>query len=1068
MKISSSPGRCLFVSLLLFFDITPLAFGKIYPPCQNISYIPDYSSQSISYSYVDPISGINNTLSWSVPAADERHLESVQNHQGILTWVARYKNAASTSYFYEVHYRIYDPGRGGWKTGSWGPFAGDGTWLDQHTVRDGVVAWRACRLAWRLGTYYTEWFVHYVTYDPNLGSWVLGTDATNTLDDAWYFPEVLRAKNGVVAWPVCNPGSGTTCADHGAEVVAQTYDMEIGRWVWGHHFSQAEFDWIEIAEDTAQVHIHSGNELRNFDQWLWYLPFQHGWDGNGYMDNRPGPVRRAYFVPGPSTGVVPFWTWFWDCSTAMDSPTSSYLWDLIPPGDLSSDRSPGFHFASPGTYQIRQYVDYSSEESYTSFGTVTAQLPEAPTGGIQINNGSGYTNSPNVTLSLHYGATATEMCFKHIPGLNVWTSWQPVAPSRTWTFTPLYVGEIPDGEQTIYVKFRDQYGTESQVYQASVLLDVTPPRGSLSLNGGAATTLDPNIQADWLATDPLGVDKMAWRAQNEEDNFYWAPIWVNYTPTTQNILFSSNPGRKTVVVQFKDFAGNISQVEASIRLLGPPAAFGKTLPANSATNVAANPTLSWAGSNGALSYELCYDPVNNGSCDSDWISVGANTSAALTGLSVSTTYYWQVRAINLDGTVSADNDTWWSFTTVPPTSSAFGKTIPGNSATNVPLNPSLYWSGSLGASKYEYCFDTSDDSTCSGRWLNAGTSTTALLNGLNPDTVYYWQVRASNAGGTTYANDGTWWRFMTVPVPPAPFSKSLPADSTANVPLSTTLSWAGASGANGYEYCYDTSNNDSCDGGWISVGTQTTAALIGLSPSTSYYWQVRAVNPGGTSAADSGAWWSFTTMAMPPPPATFGKSLPANGTTNVPVNPTLSWTGSSGATGYQYCYDMSNNDSCDSGWITAGTNTAAALIGLSINTTYYWQVRAINSDGSTYADGGTWWLFTTMGNPPPDITKTFPSNGATGISLNPNLTWTANSYATEYAYCFDTSNDNSCDGSWVSMGMSTSAALSGLSSNTTYYWQVRATIYGRAVHADNDTWWSFTTVKKRKGQTISQ
>jgi hypothetical protein len=553
---------------------------------------------------------------------------------------------------------------------------------------------------------------------------------------------------------------------------------------------------------------------------------------------------------------------------------------------------------------------------------------------------------------------------------------------------------------------------------------------------------------------------MAWWAQNEEDTFYLVPVWENYAATSRQVLFSSHPGRKTVVVRFKDFAGNISQVEISIRLLGLPAAFGKTLPANSAINVATNPTLSWSGSNGALSYEFCYDPINNDNCDSDWIRVGSNTAAALTGLGRSTTYYWQVRGINLDGSVSANNNTWWSFTTVPPVSAAFGKTIPGMSATNVPLHASLFWSNSSGATEYEYCHSTSDDGVCR-RWSSAGTSTTAVLSGLDPETVYYWQVRARNAGGTAYADGGAWWRFMTVPVPPAPFGKSLPADGAANVSLNPTLSWADGSGAYGYEYCYDTSNNGSCDGVWISAGTNTTAALIGLSPSTSYYWQVRAVNPGGTTAADSDVGWSFNTMALPPSPSTFSKSLPAHGATNVPVNPTLSWTGSSSATGYQYCYDTFNNDSCDSGWIGAGTNTAAALIGLSINTTYYWQVRAISSGGSTYADGGAWGLFSTMGNPPPDITKTLPSSGATGILLNPNLTWTANSNATEYAYCFDTTNDNSCDGSWIGTGTSTSAALSGLSTNTTYYWQVQATIYGRTVNADNDTWWSFRTAASR-------
>jgi hypothetical protein len=94
-------------------------------------------------------------------------------------------------------------------------------------------------------------------------------------------------------------------------------------------------------------------------------------------------------------------------------------------------------------------------------------------------------------------------------------------------------------------------------------------------------------------------------------------------------------------------------------------------------------------------------------------------------------------------------------------------------------------------------------------------------------------------------------------------------------------------------------------------------------------------------------------------PGLFNKSTPANSATNVSTSPTLSWGTSSGATSYEYCYDTTNDSAC-SGWTSTGTATSAALSGLSLGTSYYWQTRSVNGTGTTYADGSStaFWSFT--------------------------------------------------------------------------------------------------------------
>ncbi|MEJ2303426.1 MAG: fibronectin type III domain-containing protein [Anaerolineales bacterium] len=201
-----------------------------------------------------------------------------------------------------------------------------------------------------------------------------------------------------------------------------------------------------------------------------------------------------------------------------------------------------------------------------------------------------------------------------------------------------------------------------------------------------------------------------------------------------------------------------------------------------------------------------------------------------------------------------------------------------------------------------------------------------------------------------------------VPPPkPGAFTKLIPENGVTDQPTSLTLDWSDSTGASSYEYCYDTSNDDAC-ATWISSGTTSSANLNGLSNATIYYWQVRAVNDQGSTYADGSAagYWSFTTQPASQPPGAFSKVSPENGVTDQPNSLTLDWSDSAGASSYEYCYDTTDDDACTT-WISTGTASSADLNGLSNDTTYYWQVRAINNQGTTYANGSTadYWSFST-------------------------------------------------------------------------------------------------------------
>jgi hypothetical protein len=176
--------------------------------------------------------------------------------------------------------------------------------------------------------------------------------------------------------------------------------------------------------------------------------------------------------------------------------------------------------------------------------------------GLTINQGALFTNQTTVTLTIGAPPGTTQMQVSNDGGF-AGVSWEPYTSHKTWQISQYGTHVLP---RVVYIKYKDQSGTISSVYQDDIILDVLPPTGQVSImsHEGAQASAGSEVTLELSADDDVsGVSRMRVSNQANLDDATWQP----YASTLAWDMGASN----AVYVQFRDYAGNISQAYMATR-----------------------------------------------------------------------------------------------------------------------------------------------------------------------------------------------------------------------------------------------------------------------------------------------------------------------------------------------------------------------------------------------------------------------------------------------------------------------------------------------------------------------
>lgn len=339
------------------------------------------------------------------------------------------------------------------------------------------------------------WFMNVKQWGPASGEWYASQAELGKWNDTT--KSFSLVSNSVFAG---NGNFGMVAAREGVNGDPYIY-------LWG--TPAGRFGGVKLARFLPSQ-IESRSSYQFYDGTLNGVP---QWTSNEFSADIivPAPAGEMSVMYNQAVGA---WTMLYSGATGHEMRQSDTPWGpwSAPVTILTESQGPSGTFGIYAPYMNPLWVEGNGQTIYYTMSlwvpydvylakAVLNIVPTAPTGTVQINGTAQYTNSKSVVLTTSAGSYVSAVTQMRISNDGVFDTetWQSYSSSASWTLT------TGDGTKTVYVRYKDALGVESDTVTDTIILSTLPPTISSATLTPTMVLPGDGVHVTVNATDPTGL-----------------------------------------------------------------------------------------------------------------------------------------------------------------------------------------------------------------------------------------------------------------------------------------------------------------------------------------------------------------------------------------------------------------------------------------------------------------------------------------------------------------------------------------------------------------------------------